>query len=118
MEEDEEEEQDESEQEEHEESEEEGEVECSKASLSDAAQEQLDTYDNDMSLDEKCVDDSASTLVVGCNYMGLGQECRGCYMTCDGAVKYMEDHPEQIDAWVSEAVAQTVRDSIGIILSK
>ena len=74
--------------------------ECSKSSLSQAAQEQLDIYDKDLYLEPACVNGTVP-LPVHCNYMGLGQECRGCYMTCEGAMKYMDDFPQEIADWVS-----------------
>lgn len=75
--------------------------ECVASSLSTAALEQLATYDNDIQLDDECVNNEDRKLVVGCNYMGLGQTCRGCYMTCQGALRYLEDYPDQIEEWVS-----------------
>lgn len=77
--------------------------ECSYSALSDAAQEQLDVYDKDLYLEPDCVN-GAVPLPVHCNYMGLGQECRGCYLTCDGATKYMEDFPEEIEVWGVDAI--------------
>lgn len=74
--------------------------ECSKSALSDAAVEQLDIYDKDLYLEPDCVN-GATPLPVHCNYMGLGQECRGCYMTCDGVMQYMEDFASEVEIWVS-----------------
>ena len=52
---------------------------CSRNSLNDANQQHLALYDNDMYLEDDCVKDSTS-LPLSCNYMGLGQECRGCFL--------------------------------------
>lgn len=76
------------------------EAECSKAAMSDAAVEQLDMYDKDLYLEADCVN-GVVPLPVHCNYMGLGQECRGCFLTCDGATRYQEDFAAEIDVWVS-----------------
>lgn len=73
---------------------------CIKESLSDADLVSLEIYDNDMYVEPDCVDDSITELVVGCNFMGLGQSCRGCYMTCEGALKYIEDNGDEIKSRV------------------
>lgn len=57
-------------------------------------------YDKDLYLEPNCVN-GHSPLPVHCNYMGLGQECRGCYMTCCGAMKYMADFADEYAEWVS-----------------
>lgn len=79
------------------------EAECSLSALSDAALEQLSIYDKDLYLERDCVN-GATPLPVHCNYMGLGQECRGCFLTCDGATKYMGDFSEEIAVWVRSSV--------------
>lgn len=71
-----------------------------KAALSDADLEQLSIYDKDIYVDFDCVD-SETPLPVHCNYMGVGQECRGCFTTCDGALRYMGDYAGELDVWVS-----------------
>jgi len=71
-----------------------------KAALSDSDLEQLSIYDKDIYVDSDCVD-SETPLPVHCNYMGLGQECRGCFKTCDGALRYMDDYAAEIAEWVS-----------------
>lgn len=73
---------------------------CSKDELSGAAQGQLDIYDNDLYLEPNCVN-GYTPLPLHCNYMGLGQECRGCFMTCDGAKKYKTDFAAEYAVWVS-----------------
>lgn len=72
------------------------------STLSDAAKEQLSIYDKSIYVEPDCVD-SATPLPVHCNQMNLGQECRGCYLTCEGARKYIEDFAGEIDEWVSAA---------------
>lgn len=57
-------------------------------------------YDKDLYLEDGCVN-GAVPLPVNCNYMGLGQACRGCFTTCAGAQKYMEDFPDEIGVWVN-----------------
>lgn len=64
--------------------------------------EQLSIYDKDIYVDSDCVD-GETPLPVHCNYMGVGQECRGCFTTCDGAERYMIDYAEEIAEWVSRA---------------
>ena len=68
-------------------------LECQRSSMTAADQMQLDVYDTDMYLDPACVSDNIPN---GCNYFGLGQECRGCFMTCDGASTYLEDKAQEI----------------------
>lgn len=69
------------------------------SALSDAAAEQLSIYDKAVYLEPDCIN-GATPLPVNCNHMGLGQECRGCFLTCDGAMKYMEDFAAEIAQWV------------------
>ncbi|CAN0035810.1 unnamed protein product [Ectocarpus fasciculatus] len=83
---------------------------CNIDSLSDADQQQLALYDSDMYLEDDCVNDS-TPLPLSCNYMGLGQECRGCFLTCVGALKYMEDKPEHIEEYGEDAVMNFCPDS-------
>lgn len=47
-------------------------------------------YDKGMYIDPECSDTSIDPLN-HCNYLGIGQDCRGCYMTCEGAMRYKED---------------------------
>lgn len=70
------------------------------SAISAAAAEQLAIYDKDLYLEPDCVN-GAVPLPVHCNYMGLGQECRGCFMTCDGATRYTDDFADEIAVWVS-----------------
>ncbi|CAB1114879.1 unnamed protein product [Ectocarpus sp. CCAP 1310/34] len=42
-------------------------------------------YDKGLYLEPDCVN-GASPMPVHCNYMGLGQECRGCFMDKEIAV--------------------------------
>lgn len=65
-------------------------------------------YDKDLYLEPDCVN-GAVPLPVHCNYMGLGQECRGCYMTCEGVERYMEDFADEIEEWVSMTPNRDVR---------
>lgn len=76
---------------------------CSLSALSDAAMEQLNIYDKDLYLEPDCVN-GTTPLPVHCNFMGLGQECRGCFLTCDGAMKYMDDFPDEITVWGADAI--------------
>lgn len=69
------------------------------SALSGAEVEQLGIYGKDLYLEPDCVN-GATPLPVHCNYMGLGQECRGCFLTCDGATQYMDDFSEEITVWV------------------
>lgn len=77
--------------------------ECSLEALSDAAVEQLEIYDKGLYLEPNCAN-GFTPMPVHCNYMGLGQECRGCFESCDGAMKYMDDWPQEIDVWVRSCV--------------
>ena len=70
------------------------------SAISAAAAEQLAMYDKDLFLDSNCVDD-ATPLPFHCNFMGIGQECRGCFTTCDGAAMYIEAFAEEIAVFVS-----------------
>lgn len=74
--------------------------ECDKAALPEAAREQLDKYDKELYLEPDCVDPS-TPLPMHCNFMGLGQECRACFMTCDGAERYIMDFADEYAVWVS-----------------
>ena len=70
-------------------------------------------YDKDLYLEPNCVN-GYTPLPVHCNYMGLGQECRGCYKTCDGAAKYMADFPSEVAAWVRSSITPfSVKDGGG-----
>ncbi|CAM9668249.1 unnamed protein product [Ectocarpus sp. 12 AP-2014] len=84
--------------------------ECIVSSLSDAAQEQLSMYDKGLYLEPDCVN-GASPMPVHCNYMGLGQECRGCFMTCDGATRYLDDFAEEISVWGVDAIVHFCPDA-------
>lgn len=56
-------------------------------------------YSKDLYLEPGCVN-GTTPLPMHCNYMGLGQECRGCYMTCMGVMMYMQDYAEEYAIWV------------------
>ncbi|CAM9210567.1 unnamed protein product [Ascophyllum nodosum] len=68
--------------------------ECSFSSLSDATQEQLAIYAKDIYIEPDCL--GGATPLLLCNYLGLGQECRGCFTTCDGAQDFVSDNPGEI----------------------
>ncbi|CAM9343904.1 unnamed protein product, partial [Hapterophycus canaliculatus] len=84
--------------------------ECSLSALPDAAVEQLNMYDKDLYLEDDCIN-GAVPLPVHCNYMGLGQACRGCYTTCAGAEKYMETFPDEIGVWGVDAIIHFCPDA-------
>lgn len=69
-------------------------------------------FDQDLYLEPACTS-GATPLPVHCNYMGIGQECRGCYMTCDGVSRYLEDFAEEYAVWVS-CVAQRLHTVVFI----
>lgn len=75
------------------------EEECSVSALSAAAAEQMDMFGKGLYLEPACVD-GTQPLPMHCNYMGIGQECRGCFMTCDGATSYIENFADEIAVWV------------------
>lgn len=62
--------------------------------------EQLEMYDKDLYLDPTCSEVSADP-VNHCNMFGIGQDCRACYMTCEGAMAYMIDFSGEYDVVVS-----------------
>eukprot|EP00904_Undaria_pinnatifida_P012394 jgi/Undpi1/8285/HiC_scaffold_25.g10754.m1 len=79
------------------------EEECSVSALSAAAAEQMDMFGKGLYLEPACVD-GTQPLPMHCNYMGIGQECRGCFMTCDGATSYIENFADEIAVWGEDAV--------------
>ena len=78
------------------------EAECVRASLTAADLEGLDVYDFDMYVESACL--TPEYLPNGCNFMGLGQACRGCYETCEGALYYIKMHQDEIALKVGKGV--------------
>lgn len=74
--------------------------ECSMDALTEAQRKQLGKYDKGLFLDPAC---SSDDLPHHCNYMGITQDCRGCYNTCTGVVLYVEDFAEEYALVVSLA---------------
>jgi len=70
-------------------------AECNSESLTTANLEGLDVYEFGMYIEPACME-TTEHLVSGCNFMGLGQGCRGCYKTCEGALYYVKMHQEEI----------------------
>lgn len=68
-------------------------------SLTDEQKAGMAKYDKDLYLEEDCINGTVP-LPVHCNYLGLGQECRGCFTTCDGAERYLEDFAAEYAVWV------------------
>lgn len=71
------------------------EAECNRSSLTAADLESLDVYDFDMYIESGCL--QTTNLPNGCNFMGLGQGCRGCYSTCEGALYYIKMNESEIE---------------------
>lgn len=70
-------------------------AECRRASLTAEDLESLDVFDFDMYIDPGCME-TIEHRPNGCNFMGLGQGCRGCYETCEGALYYVKMHKTKI----------------------
>lgn len=79
-------------------------AECKRESLTAADLEGLDVYDYDMYIEPACTE-FTEHLPNGCNFMGLGQGCRGCYETCEGALYYIKMHKDEIDLKVGQKQA-------------
>lgn len=76
-------------------------AECNRSSLTAADLEGLDVYDLDMYIEPACME-TTEHLPNGCNFMGLGQGCRGCYETCEGALYYIKMNKNEIDEKVGQ----------------
>lgn len=62
--------------------------------------EQMDKYGKDLYIDPACSETSIDP-VNHCNMFGIGQNCRGCYNTCEGALLYKEDFAAEYAVVVS-----------------
>ena len=58
--------------------------------LDDSMREQMERYDKELFIDPACSEVSEDP-VNHCNMLGIGQNCRGCYNTCEGAIQYRID---------------------------
>eukprot|EP00752_Nemacystus_decipiens_P018678 g16744.t2 len=73
------------------------------AALSSYAVEKLYQYDRRLYFDPECENDTANLPY--CNFMGLGQGCRGCFMSLAGARKYRaEVVADDTFDWGEEAI--------------
>ena len=52
--------------------------------------EQMERYDKELLIDPACSEVSEDP-VNHCNMLGIGQNCRGFYNTCEGAIQYRID---------------------------
>eukprot|EP00752_Nemacystus_decipiens_P006195 g5590.t1 len=82
---------------------------CVRSSLTAEDLEGLDVYDFDMYVEPACM--TPEHLPNGCNFMGLGQGCRGCYETCEGALYYIKMHKEEINLKGEDVIINFCPDS-------
>lgn len=63
----------------------------------------LDMYDKALYREPACLGEPP--LPAQCDYMGLAEDCSCCFMTCEGANKYLAEYLEDIDeTFVSDFV--------------
>ena len=60
----------------------------------------MERYDKELFIDPACSEVSIDP-VNHCNMMGIRQDCRGCYNTCEGAILYRTDFAEEYAVVVS-----------------
>lgn len=88
--------------------------ECSYDNLSEANRGYLDLYDKGVYIDPECAAEHApGDVVAHCNMFNLGQECRGCHNTCEGALAYREDFPDEYAQYVSAVVGFIITTVVG-----
>ena len=79
-------------------------------SLSQETVDELEMYDKEVYNEPACLE--APPLPIQCNFMGISQDCSACFMTCDGANKFLADTLLDIEEWVSHSRVSLVRECV------
>eukprot|EP00903_Cladosiphon_okamuranus_P007826 g7572.t1 len=64
----------------------------------------MEPYELDLYIEPLCVEPAEHVLPNGCNFMGLGQGCRSCFKTCDGALAYMKAFEVEISEKTEDVI--------------